>query len=215
MTQAVLDLGDLDDRDLIGRVRAGDASAYAVLYERHREPAMRLARRLTTPDRAQDLVSEAFAKVLDVLGRGLGPQDSFRAYLNTTIRSVHVNGIRSSKRESLTDDYEASGADLAVHDDLAVGAREGDAKTHGRGEPHRVLQVEEVRPVADRLQLGRHRPHDGDDDRVFQLLVDGVQRVEPPHHDGSSHIRSRHRSSATGLFADCASVCALRMRPAT
>lgn len=118
MTQAVLDLGDLDDRDLIGRVRAGDASAYAVLYERHREPAMRLARRLTTPDRAQDLVSEAFAKVLDVLGRGLGPQDSFRAYLNTTIRSVHVNGIRSSKRESLTDDYEASGADLAVHDDL-------------------------------------------------------------------------------------------------
>ena len=118
MTQTMIELRDLDDRDLISRVRGGDSSAYAVLYDRHREPAMRLARSLTTPDRAQDLVSEAFAKVLDVLGRGLGPRDSFRAYLNTTIRSIHVNGIRTGKRESLTDDYEASGADLAVDDDL-------------------------------------------------------------------------------------------------
>jgi RNA polymerase sigma factor (sigma-70 family) len=118
MTQTMIELRDLDDRDLISRVRGGDASAYAVLYDRHREPAMRLARSLTTPDRSQDLVSEAFAKVLDVLGRGLGPRDSFRAYLNTTIRSIHVNGIRTGKRESLTDDYEASGADLAVDDDL-------------------------------------------------------------------------------------------------
>ena len=118
MTQAAIDLGEATDSELIGLVRAGEASAYAALYDRHREPALRLAHSLTSADRAQDLVSEAFAKVLDVLGRGLGPNESFRAYLFTTVRNVHLNAIRSGQRERLVDDYEASGADLAVDDGL-------------------------------------------------------------------------------------------------
>jgi len=118
MTQTVTDVSEATDSDLIGLVRAGDASAYAVLYDRHRQPAMRLAHSLTAPDRAQDLVSEAFAKVLDVLGRGLGPNESFRAYLFTTVRNVHLNAIRAGQRERLVDDYDASGADLAVDDGL-------------------------------------------------------------------------------------------------
>jgi len=118
MTQAAIDLGEATDSELIGLVRAGEASAYAALYDRHREPALRLAHSLTSADRAQDLVSEAFAKVLDVLGRGLGPNESFRAYLFTTVRNVHLNAIRSGQRERLVDDYEASGADLAIDDGL-------------------------------------------------------------------------------------------------
>ena len=44
-----------------------------------------------------------------------------------------------------------------------------------------MLQVEEVRPMADRLQLRGHRAHDRHDDPGLQLVVDRSQRVETCH----------------------------------
>ena len=76
-----------------------------------------------------------------------------------------------------------------------------------------TLAYASLRPVANRLQLGRDRSHDRHDNRLLDLRVDRRQCVESPHQ--SSHMRSRHRSSATGLLAASASVCALAMRWAT
>ncbi|MCW2785423.1 MAG: polymerase, sigma-24 subunit, subfamily [Marmoricola sp.] len=105
------------DAELITRVRAGDTAAYEQLFLRHREMALRYARRIANPDRAEDLCAEAFTKVLDVLLRGKGPDVAFRAYLFTTIRTSHLNAIRAAGREDLVPDHDSIPKALAVLED--------------------------------------------------------------------------------------------------
>lgn len=93
------------DGDLIRLVRDGDSDAYEHLFLRHREVAIRYARRITSSERAEDLCAEAFAKILDLLQRGKGPDASFRAYLLTTVRTSHLNTLRTGNREHLVPDH--------------------------------------------------------------------------------------------------------------
>src|SRR2546423_8820387 len=70
------------DADLIAASRAGDAAAYDTLYRRHVTAAHGLARQLVrNRAEADDVVAETFAKILDLLHRGGGPDDAFRPYL--------------------------------------------------------------------------------------------------------------------------------------
>src|SRR6266498_3542656 len=46
-----------------------------------------------------------------------------------------------------------------------------------------MLQIEEVRSMAQRVQLDGHRPHDGDDSAVPQFLIDRFETVDPLHHE--------------------------------
>jgi RNA polymerase sigma factor (sigma-70 family) len=96
--------GELSDAELISSVRGGDVSAYGDLFARHRDAATRLARQLVSAPDADDLVSEAFAKVLNVLLAGGGPDVAFRAYLLTAVRRLHVDKIRMTNRAMPTDD---------------------------------------------------------------------------------------------------------------
>lgn len=96
--------GELSDAELISSVRGGDVSAYGDLFARHRDAATRLARQLVSAPDADDLVSEAFAKVLNVLLAGGGPDVAFRAYLLTAVRRLHVDKIRLTNRAMPTDD---------------------------------------------------------------------------------------------------------------
>lgn len=95
---------ELSDAELISSVRGGDVSAYGDLFARHRDAATRLARQLVPGPDADDLVSEAFAKVLNVLLAGGGPDVAFRAYLLTAVRRLHVDKIRATSRATPTDD---------------------------------------------------------------------------------------------------------------
>ncbi|MFI6677745.1 sigma-70 family RNA polymerase sigma factor [Kribbella sp. NPDC050470] len=92
------------DAELIARVRNGDLEAYGELFGRHHHAAERMARQLVPANDADDLASDAFAKVLDALRAGGGPDISFRAYLLTTVRRVHVDRIRSGRKVQATDD---------------------------------------------------------------------------------------------------------------
>jgi RNA polymerase sigma factor (sigma-70 family) len=96
--------GSPSDGELISAVRGGDSDAYGELFARHVEAARRLARQLVSAGEVDDLVSEAFAKVLVVLQRGGGPDLAFRAYLLTAVRRLHVDRIRSTARLRTTDD---------------------------------------------------------------------------------------------------------------
>ncbi len=96
--------GEQSDAELISSVRGGDVSAYGDLFARHRHAATRLARQLVSAPDADDLVSEAFAKVLNVLLAGGGPDVAFRAYLLTAVRRLHVDKIRATSRATPTDD---------------------------------------------------------------------------------------------------------------
>ena len=92
------------DAELITRVRGGDLHAYGELFDRHRDAAYRIARQLSRGPDADDLVSEAFTKVLAVLKSGGGPDVAFRAYLLTAIRRLHVDRLRAAGRVQPTDD---------------------------------------------------------------------------------------------------------------
>ena len=102
------------DAELIAAVRGGDAEAYGALFERHAGAARNLARQHSRNDAdADDLVSEAFAKVLQVLHSGGGPDVSFRAYLFTTLRRVAYDRTRAGAKVQLTDDLSALARNFA------------------------------------------------------------------------------------------------------
>lgn len=95
------------DAELITAVRAGDTESYGVLYDRHVGAARSLSRQLTRdPNEGDDLVSEAFAKVLAILQGGGGPDVAFRAYLLTSVRRVAYDRTRAGARLQVTDDLE-------------------------------------------------------------------------------------------------------------
>lgn len=108
------------DAELIARVRNGDLEAYGELFGRHHHAAERMARQLVAANDADDLASDAFAKVLDALRSGGGPDISFRAYLLTTVRRVHVDRIRSGRKVQATDDIAAYEREPETFDDPTV-----------------------------------------------------------------------------------------------
>lgn len=92
------------DADLITAARAGDGGAYALLYQRHVEAAVKLARHLVRhPADRDDVVAEAFARVLTALRTGSGPTVAFRPYLLTTIRHVAVDLLRTRRSQLPTE----------------------------------------------------------------------------------------------------------------
>jgi RNA polymerase sigma factor (sigma-70 family) len=93
------------DAELIDSVRKGTLSAYGELYERHVSAAYNLARQLSRSQaESDDLVSEAFAKVLDTLKAGRGPDSAFRAYLLTALRHTAYDKTRRDRKVELSDD---------------------------------------------------------------------------------------------------------------
>ncbi|MFI6347207.1 sigma-70 family RNA polymerase sigma factor [Streptomyces sp. NPDC050560] len=94
------------DSELIGRMRAGDDSAYEELFRRHSGAVRRYARTCCRDAHtADDLTAEVFASTLQAVRGGSGPEYAVRAYLLTTVRRVAANWIRSARREHLVDDF--------------------------------------------------------------------------------------------------------------
>ncbi len=95
------------DAELLEAVRGGTIEAYGTLYERHVRAAHNLALQLTGSNSdADDLVSDAFAKVLRVLRSGSGPDASFRPYLLTAVRNTAYDKTRKDRRVELAGDIE-------------------------------------------------------------------------------------------------------------
>ncbi|MCX6396737.1 MAG: sigma-70 family RNA polymerase sigma factor [Propionibacteriales bacterium] len=91
--------------DLLAAVRAGDLAAYAVLYERHRPAALRLAISIAGPTRAEDLVGDAFTNTLRQLLAGRGPEHAVGPYLQMAVRNAYRTSYRREKRVVLIDDF--------------------------------------------------------------------------------------------------------------
>jgi RNA polymerase sigma factor (sigma-70 family) len=110
MRQAVADTGAGEvagptDAELTDAVRRGDVTAFGVLYERHYGAARRAAGALTaTLVERDDLIAEAFARLLRVLRAGGGPGEEFRPYLLTTMRNVMISWRRRDSAVSVMAD---------------------------------------------------------------------------------------------------------------
>jgi RNA polymerase sigma factor (sigma-70 family) len=112
------------DAELIESARSGDTSAFAELWRRHFRPAARVARQFTSID-ADDLVSEAYARIFQRVLAGGGPTGAFRPYLYTTIRNlastwgaasrdIQVDMIEDFEDERIPDDPAADALDRTL-----------------------------------------------------------------------------------------------------
>ncbi len=106
--------GAHSDADLITRMRAGDDFAYEELYRRHAEAVRRYARTCCRDAHtADDLTAEVFARMLQAVRGGSGPEHAVRAYLLTTVRRVAAGWTKSAKREQLVEDFAVFAAQAA------------------------------------------------------------------------------------------------------
>ncbi|MFD9568035.1 sigma-70 family RNA polymerase sigma factor, partial [Streptomyces sp. NPDC059994] len=94
------------DAELIQRMRAGDDTAYEELFRRHSDPVRRYARGCCRDAHtADDLTAEVFARTLQAVRGGAGPEQAVRAYLMTTVRRVAASWTKTAKREQLVEDF--------------------------------------------------------------------------------------------------------------
>ncbi|MER5551276.1 sigma-70 family RNA polymerase sigma factor [Streptomyces sp. NPDC002793] len=122
------DLGP-SDAQLIQGMRAGDDQAYEELFRRHSGAVHRYARTCCRDAHtADDLTAEVFARTLQAVRGGKGPEEAVRAYLMTAVRHVAAAWTRSAKREHLVDDFAVfaaqatRNAELSEADTLDLGA---------------------------------------------------------------------------------------------
>lgn len=111
---------DMSDQTLVDRVRSGDSNAYGTLWQRHAPPAYAVARSFQDLD-ADDLVSEAFAKVLEMITSGGGPTGAFRPYLTMTVRNLgRTLYVRQPLTLEITDTIRSSDDSAADGEHAAV-----------------------------------------------------------------------------------------------
>ncbi|MEV7692840.1 sigma-70 family RNA polymerase sigma factor [Microbacterium sp. NPDC089189] len=109
------------DDALVERVRETDAAAYGELWLRHSAAAHAVARAYSSLD-SDDLVAEAFARILAAIARGAGPQMGFRPYLLTSVRNVAAEwGAREQRADAADlEDAEHASAPAAEHEALSA-----------------------------------------------------------------------------------------------
>ncbi|MEU2024316.1 sigma-70 family RNA polymerase sigma factor [Streptomyces sp. NPDC016469] len=94
------------DAQLIQRMREGDNLAYDELFRRHSQAVRRYARTCCRDAHtADDLTAEVFARTLQAVRGGKGPEEAVRAYLMTAVRHVAAAWTKTAKREQLVDDF--------------------------------------------------------------------------------------------------------------
>ena len=111
-TMAVRHLADVE---LIEHTRAGDVEAYGELYRRYYAAARGAALALThNRSDVDDVISEAFARVLRASRSGRGPDVSFRPYLISAVRNVFYDRVRCNRE--LPSDELIDGINFALLD---------------------------------------------------------------------------------------------------
>ncbi|MFD4690323.1 sigma-70 family RNA polymerase sigma factor [Streptomyces sp. NPDC058463] len=119
----------VSDAQLVLGMRAGDDRAYEELFRRHSGAVRRYARSCCRDAHtADDLTAEVFARTLQAVRGGKGPEEAVRAYLMTAVRHVAAAWTKSAKREHLVDDFAVFAAqatrssELSDADTLDLGA---------------------------------------------------------------------------------------------
>ncbi|HET7802034.1 MAG TPA: sigma-70 family RNA polymerase sigma factor [Humibacillus xanthopallidus] len=86
------------DEVLLGRAREGSAEAYGELWRRHLPAAYGVAGKHGGRTPPEDIVAEAATKIFTLLQSGRGPDEHFRAYFLTTVRTVAADHTRRELR---------------------------------------------------------------------------------------------------------------------
>lgn len=123
------------DDALVRRVLAGDRPAFGDLVDRHRDEAVRLARRLLRrPQDAEDAVQEAWLHAFLGLARLRSPE-RFRGWL----LGIVLNNARSLWRRRPDHPLEAWAGGLAVADPTVLDTEPSPEVVHASRELHRLV----------------------------------------------------------------------------
>ncbi|MEU9609851.1 sigma-70 family RNA polymerase sigma factor [Streptomyces sp. NPDC048057] len=142
------------DADLVQRMRSGDNSAYEELFRRHSDAVLRYARTCCRDSHtADDLTAEVFARTLQAVRGGAGPEHAVRAYLLTTVRRVAATWTKSAKREQLVEDFALFAAEASHSSDGASGeTMELGADVRAMHEAEQSLAMQAFRSLPERWQ---------------------------------------------------------------
>ncbi|MEV8311343.1 sigma-70 family RNA polymerase sigma factor [Streptomyces flavidovirens] len=142
------------DAALIHRMRGGNDSAYEELFRRHCDAVRRYARTCCRDAHtADDLTAEVFARTLQAVRGGSGPEHAVRAYLLTTVRRVAAAWTKTARREHLVEDFalfaaqSARSGDPSDDDTLELGA-----DVRAMHEAERTLAMRAFRSLPERWQ---------------------------------------------------------------
>jgi RNA polymerase sigma-70 factor, ECF subfamily len=110
----------VQDRELIGRVLAGDPRAERALYDAHVDRVFRLVYRMAgDSDRAQDYTQETFIRAFARLGEFRG-ESALSTWLCSIAISITLNGLRKVRR--------ARDREIALEDAPPLGASRPEAE---------------------------------------------------------------------------------------
>jgi RNA polymerase sigma-70 factor, ECF subfamily len=117
----------VEERDLIGRVLAGDPVAERALYDAHVDRVFRLVYRMAGDlDRAQDYTQETFIRAFSRLADFRG-EAALSTWLGSIAISVTLNGLRKvrrmNEREVALDDVVAASRTQEAEPDLKARLR--------------------------------------------------------------------------------------------
>ncbi|WP_280718310.1 sigma-70 family RNA polymerase sigma factor [Kitasatospora sp. MAP5-34] len=142
------------DAELAALVRAGDDGAYEEIYRRHTDSVRRYARTCCRDSfTAEDLAGEVFARTLQALRVGKGPEFAVRAYLLTAVRNVAAAWARSERREQLVDDFGAFAQTSAATTALDLADPGADTWAMAMADQRMVMQAFVELPEDDRMVL--------------------------------------------------------------
>ncbi len=175
-----------EERELILQAQGGDRAAMASLIRAHQEPLYAFMLRKTgRPDVAEDVVQEAFVRVLRNLDR-FDPRFRFSTWLYTIARRLHLNAVQKCAPISESDFVQS------------CAAREHGLEPETRATHHESRS--EVRDIVDRA-LRRLNPIQREVILLFHQLdwtiTDIAEYLEIPEGTIKSHLhRARLRMRA-------------------
>ena len=110
---SAVDTAESDGDALMSALRNGDSGALAELWVQHAPRARALSWALSTTFDPDDVVAEAFARILHSVRAGKGPRQNFGAYLRAAVRSTIISWSRRAIDTRLSEDQWASIPDEA------------------------------------------------------------------------------------------------------
>ena len=117
---------------------AGADRSYGELYVEYAPAARGLALSMVPPDVADDVVAEAFARVLAAIQAGGGPDHAFRPYLLAAVRNLANDWIAARRRVTVIGDLDEEAGDRSA---LLTSGFSGDAETEAEARAEARLIV--------------------------------------------------------------------------
>jgi RNA polymerase sigma factor (sigma-70 family) len=116
-------------------------NSYAEFYVEHAPAARRLALSMVPRDVADDIVAEAFTRVLGAIRAGGGPGVAFRGYLLAAVRNLASDWLRAARRVAATGDLDIGDRDAGRSGPLARLTSGPEAQAEARDEARLVARA--------------------------------------------------------------------------